>query len=129
MLIKKAPEFRWSEITPKHVYMNRRKFLAAAAAAGGAALAAGPFSRWIEPEVHAADLAPLKVATKSPFSTTDKVTPYQLVTTYNNFYEFGTDKADPAHYATKFKTKPWTVTIEGEVEKPQKFSLEDLMAM
>ena len=129
MLIKKPSDFKWSEITPKNVYLNRRKFLAAAAAAGGAALAAGPFSRWIEPEVRAADLAALKPASKSPFSTTEKVTPYQLVTTYNNYYEFGTDKADPSHYATKFKTRPWTVNVEGEVAKPQKFSIDDLLAM
>jgi sulfoxide reductase catalytic subunit YedY len=129
MLIKKTPDFKWSEITPKHVYMNRRKFLTAAAAATGTALAVGPFSRWLEPEARAADLAPLKAAAKSPFSTTDKVTPYQYVTTYNNYYEFGTDKSDPARTSTKFKTSPWTVTVEGEVAKPQKFSLDDLKAL
>ena len=66
---------------------------------------------------------------KSPFSTTEKETPYQDVTTYNNYYEFGTDKSDPARNATNFETTPWSVSVEGEVAKPQKFSVEDLMAL
>src|SRR3984957_13043023 len=129
MLIKKSSAFRWSEITPKDVYMNRRKFLAGAAGAAGAALAAGPASSWLEPQTAHAEGAKLTPASKSPFSTTEKETPFQSITTYNNYYEFGTDKSDPAHYATKFVTSPWSVSVEGEVAKPQKFSVEDLMAL
>jgi sulfoxide reductase catalytic subunit YedY len=129
MLIKKSSAFRWSEITPKDVYMNRRKFLAGAAVAAGAALAAGPASSWLEPQTAHAEGAKLTPASKSPFSTTEKETPFQSITTYNNYYEFGTDKSDPAHYATKFVTSPWSVSVEGEVAKPQKFSVEDLMAL
>src|SRR5271165_1908318 len=119
MLIKKASDIKWSEVTPKSVYLNRRKFLTGAAVAAGAAFAAGPASSWLDPETAHAAGAKLAVASKSPFSTTEKESPYQAVTTYNNFYEFGTDKSDPARNATKFVTTPWSVSIEGEVAKPQ----------
>ena len=103
MLIKKASDIKWSEVTPKSVYMNRRKFLAGAAVAAGAAFAAGPASSWLDPQTAHAAGAKLAFASKSPFSTTEKETPYQSVTTYNNFYEFGTDKSDPARNATEFR--------------------------
>ncbi len=129
MLIKKSSDLKWSDVTPKSVYMNRRKFLAGAAVAAGTAFASGPASSWLDPETAQAAGAKLAFASKSPFSTTEKETPYQYVTTYNNYYEFGTDKADPARNATKFVTTPWSVSVEGEVAKPQKFSVEDLMAL
>jgi sulfoxide reductase catalytic subunit YedY len=66
-------------------------------------------------------------ARKSPLSTTEEMTPYKDVTTYNNFYEFGVDKSDPSENATHFRTKPWTVTIDGAVTKGGKFSLDDLI--
>jgi sulfoxide reductase catalytic subunit YedY len=128
MLIKKGGEIPYSEITPKHVYLNRRKFLAGAVAAAGAAtIAARPLRNWLKPTPAQASGAKLQVASKSPFSTTEKVTPYDDVTHYNNFYEFGTDKTEPARNAVNFKTSPWTVSVEGEVMKPQKFSVDDLM--
>ena len=129
MLIKKASDLKWSEVTSKSVYMNRRKFLAGAAVAAGAAFAAGPASSWLDPQTAHAAGAKLAVASKSPFSTSEKETPYQIVTTYNNFYEFGTDKGDPVRNAKNFVTTPWSVTIDGEVAKPQKFSVQDLMAL
>jgi sulfoxide reductase catalytic subunit YedY len=128
MLIKKASEFKYSEITSKHIYMNRRKFLAgAAAAAGAAALVARPVTRWLEPQAAMAAGAKLAFEKKSPFSTTEKQTPYEIVTGYNNYYEFSTDKEEPAHLAANFRTSPWTVSVEGEVMKPQKFSVDDLI--
>src|SRR5246127_1111108 len=129
MLIKKASDLKWSEVTSKSVYMNRRKFLAGAAVAAGAAFAAGPASSWLDPQTAHAAGGKLAVASKSPFSTSEKETPYQIVTTYNNFYEFGTDKGDPVRNAKNFVTTPWSVTIDGEVAKPQKFSVQDLMAL
>ncbi|HYZ83457.1 MAG TPA: protein-methionine-sulfoxide reductase catalytic subunit MsrP, partial [Bryobacteraceae bacterium] len=114
MLIRKPEPFRYSEITPKSLFYNRRQFLAQASAA------------------IAAMAAPLSAATKltglqkSPFSTTDKPNTFQQVTTYNNFYEFGTDKSDPSHNAKNFKTEPWTVSIEGAVAKPRKFTIEEI---
>jgi len=131
MLIRKPNDILSSEITPKSVYFNRRTFLVGAAAAGAAVAAAGPLARWLTPTPVSAQGQgrKLQVAAKSPFSTTDKLTPYDDVTTYNNYYEFGTDKSDPARYAKNFKTSPWTVSVEGEVMKPQKFSVDDLMKL
>jgi len=71
----------------------------------------------------------LNVAEKSPFSTTEEVTPYDDVTHYNNFYEFGTAKEDPAKNATRFRTSTWNVKVTGLVEKPRTFSLEELMQL
>lgn len=127
MLIKKPSDIPYSEVTPKHVYMNRRNFLAAAAAAtGAAALAARPVAHWLEPTPVVAAGAKLGPLAKSPFSTNEKVNPYQDVTTYNNYYEFGTDKDEPAKYSTKFQTSPWSVSVEGEVNKPRSFDIEEI---
>ena len=71
----------------------------------------------------------LQIASKSPFSTTEKINSFEDVTHYNNFYEFGTDKTEPAEYAKNYRTSPWTVSIEGLVEKPQKFDLGSLMKL
>jgi hypothetical protein len=93
-------ELPYSLVTPKDVYLSRRRFLAGASAALG-------FASGIS-------FADTKLnAVKSAFSTAEKPTPYQDVTSYNNFYEFGTDKGDPARNAKKFRTTPWTVSIEG----------------
>jgi methionine sulfoxide reductase catalytic subunit len=134
MLIKKAKDIPSSEITPKKLYLNRRKFLAEAAAAAGvvgaAALAGRPVARWLEPQPVLADGEKLPVARKSPYSTTtDKITPYQMVTNYNNYYEFSLDKYAPAHLCERFQTSPWTVAVEGEVEKPGTFSVDELMKL
>ncbi len=73
--------------------------------------------------------APLSPAIKSPFSTMENPTPYNDVTHYNNFYEFGVRKEDPAVKARNFRTSPWTVSVEGEVDQPRKFSLETLLRL
>src|ERR1700730_11369926 len=97
MLIKKAPDMRYSEVTPKHLYMNRRNFLAGAAAAAGAAALAGPsIGDWLSPHTVHAGGAKLENLAKSPFSTTEKYTPYDAITHYNNYYEFGSAKDEPA---------------------------------
>jgi methionine sulfoxide reductase catalytic subunit len=131
MLIKKPGEFRYSEVTPKDTYLNRRTFIVGAAAAGAIAAASGPVARWLSPAPVSAQGQgkKLAVASKSPFSTAEAMTPYRDVTTYNNYYEFGTDKSDPSKYAKNFKTSPWTVSVEGEVAKPQEFSVDDLMKL
>ena len=130
MLIKKSGDIRYSEITPKSVYMDRRKFLAGVAAATGAAtLGARSVSDWLEPARVHADETKLGPLAKSPFSTDEPQTSVKDVTHYNNYYEFGTDKSDPARNATKFVTSPWSVSVEGEVNKPQKFDIEALRKM
>ena len=118
MLIQRSPEFRSSEITPKHLYLNRRSFLAGLPLAG-AALAAGRARAGVK----------LEGVTKGPFSTSEKVTPSSDVTRYNNYYEFGTGKDQPVLLAQKLKTSPWTVKVEGAVSKPQVFDIDAIMKM
>jgi len=125
MLIKKPSDIPYSEITPKSLYMNRRNFLAAAAAAG-AGLAGATF--WKMSQSSSPVLAGTKYdnLVKSPFSTTEKITSMNDATHYNNYYEFGTDKSDPAKNAQSFKTVPWQVSVEGEVKKKRVFQLEEI---
>ena len=127
MLIGKPSDIPYSEITPKRLYLNRRKFLAEAAAAGAVAAGAGVLDL-LSPRVAMATTR-LNNLVKSPFSTTEPQTPYKDVTHYNNFYEFGTDKGDPAEYAQNFRTSPWTVEVSGEVEKPHSYSLDEHMKL
>ena len=109
--IRKASDVRASEITPKSVFLDRRRFLRAAAGAGAAmAPLALAGSAWAG--------AKLTGVVKGPYSTDEEHTAYKAVTSYNNFYEFGTDKGDPARYSRDFKTKPWSVAVEGAVAKP-----------
>lgn len=103
-----------SEITPRDVYLRRREFLGGALASF--ALAGTPL----------ADAAPLSFA-KSAFSTDEAETPKADVTSYNNFYEFGTGKEDPASYASSLKTSPWSVKFDGLVSKPATYALEDIL--
>ena len=113
MLIRKAPDLRYSDVTPRDVYLNRRRFLVAGSAALGA-LAALPAT------AAGAKLA----AMKSPFSTTEQPTPLEAITHYNNYYEFGTDKEDPSKNAYKLRTSPWHVKVEGAVAKPKALDLD-----
>ena len=125
MLIRRSPDLTYAEVTPKSVYLNRRKFLRDA---GLAAIAAKGLLRWASPSAHVYAATQLST-TKSPFSTTEKVTPYNDVTHYNNFYEFGVDKGDPAKNAQKFRTHPWVVSVEGEVRTPRKFTMEEILKL
>ena len=108
---------RYSQVTPKSEYLNRRRFLAGGAAAVGALVL--PVSTYAG--------AKLSGVTKSPLSTTEPATPFEAITGYNNYYEFGTDKGDPAKNAQNFKTSPWTLTIEGNVAKPKTLDLDGIM--
>ncbi len=128
MLIKKAPDIPSSEITPKSLYLNRRKFLALAGAAAAAATGAG-LREIVSPSTVA--FAGNKIAgiQKSPLSTTETVTPYKDVTSYNNYYEFSTDKDGPAKLAQKFRTRPWKVKIDGLVDKKQELDIDTILKM
>jgi methionine sulfoxide reductase catalytic subunit len=129
MLIGKKPDIPSSEITSKSDYLNRRKFLQSAAGLGAAALVGGFASKLVRPAqtVQAND----KLTTiKSPLSTQgETLTPYEAITHYNNFYEFGTDKTDPAKYAGKMKVRPWTVQVEGLVEQKKTFDIDTLLKL
>ena len=132
MLIGKPPDIPSSEITPPSAYrefMNRRRFLKGAAAAGAAALAADRVARLIEPGRVA--FAETKLQTvPSPLTTTgEQLTSFEDITHYNNFYEFGVDKVDPAKNAGGLPTRPWTVKVEGKVAKPLTFSIDDLLKL
>jgi methionine sulfoxide reductase catalytic subunit len=127
MLIKRAADVRSSEITDKKVYLNRRQFIQAAT---GTALATAAGALVTETHLSAQQPAPhgQKLTTKkSPLSTTEMPNSWEHITTYNNFYEFGTDKNEPAVYSRNFKSEPWAVAIEGECAKTGKLNLEDIL--
>ncbi|HXI20349.1 MAG TPA: protein-methionine-sulfoxide reductase catalytic subunit MsrP [Gemmatimonadales bacterium] len=113
MLIRRPPDIQSREITDEKLHLGRREFLTGLAAAG-VLLTVG------ERQALAAACAPMARAD-------DKPTPYQSITHYNNFYEFGTDKADPSDLAGSFKPLPWKVRIDGEVAKPADYDFEDLV--
>lgn len=116
MLVRHASTIKSSEITPKSVYLKRRQFIGASAAFMTLGAASGP-----------ASAAKLDFV-KSAFSTDETVTPVEAATTYNNFYEFGTAKEDPAQRSGDFNPRPWSVTFDGMVDKPGEYDLEDLMS-
>jgi sulfoxide reductase catalytic subunit YedY len=130
MLIGKAPDIRYSEITPRSLYLKRREFLQAASAAAlgtAAALAPGFVSPAAADVVAPGKLPKLANVKKSPFSTTEKLTSYNDITTYNNFYEFGTDKEDPSVRAKSLRPRPWKIAIEGHVAKPGAYDLDEFL--
>ncbi len=128
MLIKRTSDISSSEITPKSWYLNRRAFLGGAAALVGAAMAGGKLGHLVSPPE--AVLAGTKLNySKGPFGTSEKQTPLQDITHYNNYYEFSTDKYEPADLAKNFQTRPWTVRVEGLVNKPQTFDIDSLLKM
>jgi len=127
MLIKKPADIPPSEITPKSVYMNRRAFMKGAAVAGSAAVVGAHFLGGSGGILEIADAATLNIARKSQYSTTEKLTPLNDIENYNNFYEFSTDKYEPAKLAQQLKTRPWTVEVDGIVGKKQKFDIDDLI--
>lgn len=148
MLIKKPADIKPSEITPESVYRSRREFMADGSklllgAAAGSALPSianaqngdglkarapagmkrsAPAPWWAE---KFSDIKPAPNA--EPYYTAEALTPYNDVTRYNNFYEFGMDKSDPSSNSGEFKVDPWTVEITGEVAKPGKYNLEDVL--
>ena len=124
MIIRRKPDIPSSEITPESVYLNRRSFVKTAAAAGVIGSALGPqalagASR--RQEIHPR-FATLSSEMDEPLNT------YEEVTTYNNFYEFGTRKSDPAENADGFRPRPWKVEIGGLVNKPGEYDLDDLLS-
>jgi methionine sulfoxide reductase catalytic subunit len=125
MLITRAPDLRSSEITPKSLYLRRREFIQAASGVlvTAAAAVAAPSAR-----ANAAQNGPkLPNVRKSPLSTDEKLNDYEDITTYNNFYEFGTAKDEPHQNARGFKPRPWKLAVEGHVAKPASYDIDDFI--
>ncbi|MDO9236278.1 MAG: protein-methionine-sulfoxide reductase catalytic subunit MsrP [Aquabacterium sp.] len=120
-----------SEITPEAIYRGRRAWLKEAAALGALASGLDASAQVASSVKRPGKLAALQTVRSSVVGAyaVDKLTSYQDVSSYNNFYEFGTGKSDPAEYAHTLKTRPWTLSIEGEVGKPLKLGLDDLLKL
>jgi methionine sulfoxide reductase catalytic subunit len=119
MLIRHPPQIGYSNVTPKVAYLNRRRFLAAGTALLGGIAAPYP--------LHAARLTAAKTAYNA---SGEKITPVNITTTYNNYYEFGTGKSEPAKNAPKWRPAiPWTIRIEGEVAQPKTIDLDQILKL
>ena len=128
MSIRKTPDLTYADVTPRSVYLDRRKFLRAMGIVGAAAAGKGLFELAL-PSQTAYAATKLSGLAKSPISTTEKQNSFEDVTHYNNFYEFGTDKGDPAKNSQNFKTSPWIVSVEGDVKKPRKFTMDEILKL
>ncbi len=121
----RPPPIPASEITPEPVYRARREFMAGALALGaGAAWPGGSAAQMV---MNVSVVERLQFKPNPRFSTDEPKNTFEEITTYNNFYEFGTDKSDPAKHAGRLRTRPWNVAIEGEAEVTGSFALEDLL--
>ena len=125
MLIRRSPDVRPSGITPKSLYLGRRDFIHAAS--GAAVAAAAAFAAGSVRPAAAQSGAKIPNVGKSPLSTDEKPNDFADITTYNNFYEFGTDKDEPAQNARGFKPRPWKLAIEGHVAKPATYDIDDFI--
>jgi len=129
MLIKKQPEVPSSEITPQRLYLDRREFLTGMATLSAAGVAGSVVAEFLSPSLKAEADSKIDGVQKSKFSTSETQTPYKDVTNYNNYYEFSTDKYEPAGLAKNFKTRPWTVTIDGAVKKKQTLDVDSIIKL
>ena len=126
MLTRRALDIKWSEVTDEKLYLGRRAFLqttTGVAVAAAAGLSIGCSTVSADDEIPGRKLS----YKEGPFATTEKETPYKDVTTYNNFYEFGTSKSDPAENAGRLVTSPWTIQIDGECANKGTYHLDDLI--
>jgi sulfoxide reductase catalytic subunit YedY len=132
MLIKRPSDIRSSEITDRKLYLNRREFIqtATGAAAAGAAVLAGAgavLEAAAQPAPHGRKLDNVRKSPLSVSAADEKVNTWEQITTYNNYYEFGTDKDSPSQYAKSLKTEPWKIVVDGECNKPASYDLEDVL--
>jgi sulfoxide reductase catalytic subunit YedY len=129
MTEKKSADLTYKDITPKGVYANRRNFLLGLLATTGAVAGWKKFNYLLLGPGTGTTPVKLNGVIKGPFSTDEKQTPLNDVTHYNNYYEFGTAKEEPAEYAKNFVTSPWTVSVEGEVKKARKFTMDEILKL
>jgi len=134
MLIKKANDIKTSEITDPAHYARRREFIKTAAALGAAAVVPGVGSAMSASTETAAPVqptwprVPMEGVVETSYGEGLVLTEYEYITGYNNFYEFGTGKGDPARNAHTLRTRPWTVVVDGECEAPGEIGIEDILA-
>ena len=129
MLIKRQSDIPSWELTPQRLYLTRRKFLTGVALAGAGTAAAWTLHELESPSRVTEANAKIENLEKSPFSTTEKITAFKDVSNYNNYYEFSTDKYGPAGLSKDFKTRPWTVSIEGLVKKKQTLDVDSIIKL
>jgi sulfoxide reductase catalytic subunit YedY len=124
MLIKRPSDIKPSDITRKEDYLSRRKFIQSTVGVSiaGAAASGSLFSQAVQAGVKLENINPSPLSSKE-----ETLTPFTDITTYNNFYEFGTNKEDPAENSGKFQPKPWSIEIAGECNKPGTYALEDFI--
>jgi sulfoxide reductase catalytic subunit YedY len=118
ILIRKQTDIKASDITPKSVYLDRRRFMKQSLATGMLLAADAMLPAWAKR---------WQELTTSKFSTDESPNSFEDITTYNNFYEFGTGKEDPAKNAILFEPRPWSISVEGECSKPGNFDLDDFI--
>jgi sulfoxide reductase catalytic subunit YedY len=120
-----------SEVTPRAVYRQRRQWLQRAVAAAGVAALGGHGARAAANPPSPGRLAALPGgrSTVAGATTAERPTAYEHVVGYNNYYEFGLDKGDPARYAQRLRTRPWTLTVEGEVARPRVWDVDELLRL
>src|SRR2546429_6426496 len=124
MLIRRAPRFTASEITDPTLYLSRRELISGAAAALVLAPGLGEAATPAPPALQA-----LSATRHAAFSLTEPLTKVEAATTYNNFYEFGVNKDDPARLAHTLKPRPWTVQVDGLVHKPKTYDIDELFRL
>lgn len=131
MLIKQPDDIKSSEITDKQIYLSRRDFISATTRSLGAIAAgmAAPGLLLGSQHAEASTVTKFNGLRKNALSTSETLTPYKDVTSYNNFYEFGTDKYSPAQLAGTLNPRPWTITVEGEVKKPKTYDIDALLKL
>lgn len=127
MLIKKPENIKPSEITEEKDYANRRQFIKKSIYIGAAGLTIANIPSLLFSKPNNNDTSSLDYTKNAIFSTDEDLTSYKNITTYNNFYEFGTNKSDPSEKSGDFKTRPWSITVEGECNKPGTYDLDDII--
>ena len=126
MLIKRTSGITSSEITDRDLFLKRREFMRAAAGLG---MAGALYGTGMLMSGKALAGAKLQAVKNGSYTVNETLTPFEAVTTYNNFYEFGTDKEDPATNAGRLRTRPWQVKVEGEVKKPKTYDIDELLKL
>jgi len=130
-IIRRPADIPSSEITPESVFLARREFIARAgglgAAFAGASLLGGIACNTRDARADRSPGGPVRDSAAGVVGDDEKPNSYEDITSYNNYYEFGTDKTDPKENAQKLRTRPWTVAVDGLVKKPAAFSFDDLV--